>query len=91
MTDIRTTLIEFIKTTSGTDVDIGAATDLLTTNILDSLMLMELVLLIEHRWGVQLQGSDIAPSNFRTVANLVELVSQRSDCHRDPTSESCLT
>ena len=79
MNEIQTTLIEFIKTTAATDCDVQITTDLLTNNVLDSLMLMELVLLVENKWKVRLQGDDIAPSNFRTIQCLANLISERRD------------
>ena len=90
VTEIQTTLIEFIRTTSGTETEIALDTDLLTTNILDSLMLMELVLLIENKWNVQLQGNDIAPSRFRTIDNLARLIGERVDSCSVENSESCV-
>ena len=77
MTPVQKSVIQFIHSTSGSDLEISLTTDLLIENIMDSLLLMELVLLIENRWNVQLQGSDIAPVNFRTVANLSDLIETR--------------
>ena len=74
---IEKTLIDFINSSVGREDQVEASTDLLHENLLDSLMLMELVLLIENNWGVQLQGDDIAPSHFRTVQNLAILIQTR--------------
>jgi len=77
MNEIQPVLIDFIKRASGINVELDGSTDLLTHNILDSLMLMDLVLIIETKWAVQLAGSDIAPSNFRTIENLSKLITER--------------
>ena len=77
MTPVQKSIIQFIRSTSGLDMEIDPTTDLLIENIMDSLLLMELVVLIENRWNVQLQGDDIAPANFRTVENLANLIETR--------------
>lgn len=66
-----------IQTSTPVDITIQSETDLLINNVMDSLLLMEMVLLIEAQWGVQLDGNDIAPANFRTVTNLANLIIQR--------------
>ena len=75
--DIESKLIEFVQSTSAIETAIECETDLLTTNVLDSLMLMDLVMLIEDTWGIQLQGDDIAPASFRTVGSLARLIGDR--------------
>ena len=79
MNEIQCTLIEFIKTAAATHCELQTTTDLLTNNVMDSLMLMELVLLTENKWNIRLQGDDIAPSNFRTIECLANLISDRLD------------
>ena len=75
--EIEQQLINFVQACSALETPIEANTDLLTTNVLDSLLLMELVLVIENNWGVKLQGNDIAPQNFRCLRNLANLVQSR--------------
>jgi acyl carrier protein len=75
--EIEQQLINFVQACSALETPIDAETDLLTTNVLDSLLLMELVLVIETDWGVKLQGNDIAPGNFRCLRNLAMLVQAR--------------
>ncbi len=75
--EIESRLIEFVRSTSAVDVAIRFDTDLLTTNVLDSLMLMELVIVIENEWSVILQGDDIAPQNFRSLRSLATLIDSR--------------
>lgn len=75
--DIERQLLAFVQSASALEVAIDAETDLLHTNVLDSLLLMEMVIAVEHSWGVKLQGEDIAPRNFRSVRNLASLVASR--------------
>lgn len=76
-TDIERQLVAFVQSASTLELAIDAETDLLHTNVLDSLLLMEMVIAVEHFWGVKLQGEDIAPRNFRSVRNLAMLVASR--------------
>lgn len=69
-------LVDFVQTVT-TDTTITAETDLLTHNWLDSLLLMDLIILIESEIGVRLHGDDIAPANFRTLKHLASLVRSR--------------
>ncbi len=75
--NIERQLVAFVQSASALEVAIDAETDLLHTDVLDSLLLMEMVIAVEHFWGVKLQGEDIAPRNFRTVRNLALLVASR--------------
>ena len=77
--EIEQQLVNFVQATSAMDVLIEAETDLLMTNVLDSLLLMELVIVVESNWGIKLQGDDIAPKNFRCIRNLASLVHSRQE------------
>lgn len=52
-------------------------TDLLAAGLLDSMMLMDLVLFIEERWGLKLSPYDISTQNFSTIARLQQLIESR--------------
>lgn len=85
--DIERQLVAFVQSASTLEVAIDAETDLLHTNVLDSLLLMEMVIAVEHFWGVKLQGEDIAPRNFRSVRNLALFISARkTESTREQTS-----
>ena len=71
--DIECKLVDFVQTVT-TDTSINGQTDLLMENVLDSLLLMDLVIVIENEFGVTLSGADIAPHNFRTLAKLASIV-----------------
>ena len=74
---IEQELLGFVQSQSVTATTINCQTDLIEQEVLDSLLLMELVLFVEQSWGVRLMGSDFAPSHFRTVKQLTELVEDR--------------
>ena len=73
--EIEKQLLGFIQASTGSAVDVD--TDLIVTHLLDSLLLMELVMLTEAQWGVSLQGDDIASQNFQTVSKLATLIEAR--------------
>ena len=74
---IETKLVDFVQTVT-TDTSIDQLTDLVVENVLDSLLLMDLVILIENEMGVTLNGDEIAPDNFRTMEELASLVRVRA-------------
>ena len=71
--DIERQLVDFVQTVT-TDTSITAETDLLMSDVLDSLLLMDLVIVIENEFGITLSGEEIAPHNFRTLATLAHIV-----------------
>jgi len=82
LSEIRSELLAFLRERAGLDSKFGAETDLVATNVLDSLLLIDLVLYIERVFGVALDSSDVTPSNFRSVESLARLVGQYSDALR---------
>ena len=75
--DITSTLIQFVTTHAAARIEITTQTDLIETELLDSLMLMELVMFVEQTWGVSLMGHDFSPAHFRTIDLLRELIESR--------------
>ena len=55
-------------------------TDLLETELLDSMLIVDLCAHVERAHGVKLDNVDIAPRNFRTVGALAALVAERRTC-----------
>lgn len=56
---------------------IGRDGDLLATDILDSLMIVELVSFLEAKFGIQVQDDDLVPENFKTVNEIVAFVERK--------------
>jgi acyl carrier protein len=57
---------------------ITTETDLLDAGYLDSLMLMELVVSLEEKYGVSIDSEEVSPQNFRSIHSLASFVVQRS-------------
>lgn len=70
-------LVRFIADRVPDDEPVSADTDLLDTELLDSLLIMDLVAHIEKVFGVKLENADIAPRHFRTAGLLAKLVVER--------------
>lgn len=60
--------------------DIGSVAhdeDLLASDILDSLGIMEMVAFLESRYGISVSDSDLTPENFQTVDSIVAFVDRK--------------
>lgn len=75
--EIRVGLLEYLAARLPEETGLDIDTDLLTEELLDSLLIMDLVAHIEAEQGVKLANSDIAPRHFRTVRALAALVAER--------------
>ena len=56
---------------------IGRDDDLLETDVLDSLTIVELVSFLEARFGIRVQDDDLLPENFKTVNEIVAFVERK--------------
>lgn len=48
--------------------------DLLASDILDSMAIVELVSFLEARFGIQVSDDDLMPENFKTIDEIVAFV-----------------
>jgi acyl carrier protein len=48
--------------------------DLLASDILDSMAIVELVSFLEARFGIQVSDDDLMPENFKTIDGIVAFV-----------------
>lgn len=74
---IQADLLRFISSRVPQDEEVTPETDLLESELLDSLLIMDLVAHIEATHRVKLDNADIAPRNFRSVESLTKLVAER--------------
>lgn len=61
--------------------DLGPDTDLLETGALNSILVVELIVFLESKYAVHLNGGDIAPRHFRSVAHVARLVRDKRQFH----------
>ena len=79
LANIQAQLLAFLRQRRDIDKALDAQTDLIRTGCLDSLLLLDLVLQVEHLFGVVLATGDVTPANFRTVASLAEQIRRHLD------------
>lgn len=79
---VEADLLGFVRGRGLDHARVAADTDLIDGGLLDSLLLTDLILHLEERYGIALDGAEVSPANFRTVAAIVELVLGRSPASR---------
>jgi acyl carrier protein len=60
------------------DVDLSDSEDIFSLG-LDSINAMTLVLNLQDTFNIQFDASDISVENFRTISDIVELITQKQD------------
>jgi acyl carrier protein len=80
--EIRDELLGFIRSQVHSPDEIDERTDLIATEMLDSLLVMDLVMFVQTRFGVPLSNREISPNTLRNAAALAAVVQakqQRGD------------
>ena len=57
-----------------TGIDLMQCNDLITTGIIDSLQIVEIIDAIEREYNIQIEGDDIDPDNFVNVTTMGHLL-----------------
>jgi acyl carrier protein len=76
-TDVEQTILAFLRERVGVELP-SASANLIETGILDSMMLVNLMVLIEEQFGVVAELDDLEIENFATVARVARFVVERS-------------
>ena len=71
----ETVLLSLLDVEFGT-AGIDAETELVESGHLDSLAVLELVLIIEEAFGVEMSDEDVVPEHFRSVRTIAGLVAR---------------
>ena len=75
MSDVGDEILRFVQSElSDGSFPVGAETDLLQEEIIDSLGVFTLIGFLEQRFGVKIDASEVDLDNFRTVAAIEQLV-----------------
>jgi acyl carrier protein len=61
--------------------------DLITTGLLDSLAIMQLILFVEERFGVPVADVEVIPDNFRTL-NMIKSFIERKQAAQSQVAPS---
>lgn len=73
--EIRTFVATWFR--DGREDGLDPTTPLVTSGIVDSAGVVEVVEFLERRWGVRIGDVDISLRNFDTLAGLTDLVAER--------------
>ncbi len=76
--DKKTAILDFIQDEimKRRDPNLSSSTDLLSTGVLDSLGILQLVAFIDERFGIQVPDEDVVYENFHSVNALVSYLEQ---------------
>ncbi|GIV76509.1 acyl carrier protein [Litorilinea aerophila] len=76
--DKKTAILDFIQDEimKRRDPNLSSSTDLLSTGVLDSLGILQLVAFIDERFGIQVPDEDVVYENFHSVDSLVAYLEQ---------------
>jgi acyl carrier protein len=76
-TDVEQTILAFLRERAGVALP-SASANLIETGILDSMMFVNLIVLIEEQFGVVAELDDLEIENFATVGRTARFVVERS-------------
>ena len=70
-------LSEYVRVESGYKGSIDPDVDLLEAKILDSFSIVQLVMFIQERFGIELEAEDLTRTNLATLSKIVALIAKR--------------
>jgi acyl carrier protein len=62
---------------------VGASDSLIQSRILDSIALVDLLVAVEEKLGINIPTAEITPDNFDTIDKLMEYLSKKTDHGKD--------
>lgn len=77
MSDIFTTLVEFIKENfiiGRSDINIDPDVSLIESGIMDSTGVLELVEYLESTYSIKIEDEELIPENLETINNIIKLL-----------------
>ena len=74
---IERDLLNFVGTYVARSQAVDSQTDLVTSGILDSMLIVDLIAHIERTHGVSFESGDITPAVFQNVASLSAVIADR--------------
>ena len=75
----RQQIRDFLKKMDNRIVDVKDDDSLLTTGIIDSLKMVELLTFIEKSYGITVDDDELSPENFETVNSIIEFLDQKKE------------
>ncbi len=79
MTDIETTIAEYIRTQvlRRPKYNLGNDDALISSGLIDSFHLVDLAVFVEEQFGVRIDDTELNANTFDTIAQLSALIQQR--------------
>lgn len=74
---IETELLGYLERDPRVEGEVDAGTELIDSGALDSLAILDLVVFVERRFGIELAADDVTPRNFGSIASLAALIERR--------------
>ena len=74
---IQQQLIEYLDQHADVYEEFDATTDLIEQDILDSLLVTDLVLFMQNRFGIEMTARDISPENLSSIDRMAQLVREK--------------
>ena len=75
---VKTRVVQFVQEVSKETKPVHDQTVLVTSGLIDSLAVIDLIGLLESEFKVQFSSDELIPENFDTIASIVELVSKKA-------------
>ena len=74
--EIKSAIIEIIKRMKGL-LEFDESTQLIKEGLIDSFDIMNLVILLEDKFNVSIDGEDLTPESFMKVKKIAELIRRK--------------
>lgn len=76
---IQRELIEFLNSQTGASGECDVSMNLIEQGVLDSLLVTDLVLFVQNRFGIELTPRDISPGNLSSIERMARLIRQKQE------------
>ena len=77
MSEIKDKVLQFFKEKDIETESINDSDDILFSGVIDSFQIVELIGFLEDEFNIEFQDEDINEENFRTIGNVIELVTRK--------------
>ncbi|MFW6168893.1 MAG: acyl carrier protein [Planctomycetota bacterium] len=76
---IQRQLIEFLNSQTGISGECDVSMNLIEQGVLDSLLVTDLVLFVQNRFGIELTPRDISPGNLSSIERMAQLIRHKQE------------
>jgi|TARA_B110000116_G_scaffold259701_1_gene262067 acyl carrier protein len=76
--DKQAEILQYVRQLKPANAGVDIDTDLISTGILNSLSVMELIAFLSQNFSISIPATDVTPDKLKSVTTLVALVEARS-------------